>query len=66
MIPDLQEIKIFTKLVMVFRFRFWQWGKWVEVRVDDLLPTRGDRPAHMHCSQPDIFWSALLEKAYAK
>ncbi|XP_063697181.1 calpain-11-like [Culicoides brevitarsis] len=50
----------------MFKFRFWQWGKWVEVRIDDLLPTRGDRPAHMHCSQPDIFWAALLEKAYAK
>lgn len=57
----------FIEILIIFiRFRFWQWGKWVEVRVDDLLPTRGDRPAHMHCSQPDIFWSALLEKAYAK
>lgn len=36
------------------------------MRVDDRLPTRGDRPAYMHCSQPDVFWAALLEKAYAK
>ncbi|XP_062564473.1 calpain-11-like [Armigeres subalbatus] len=50
----------------MFKFRFWQWGKWVEVRVDDRLPTRGDRPAHMHCAQPDVFWASLLEKAYAK
>lgn len=50
----------------VHRFRFWQWGRWVEIRVDDRLPTKGDRPAYMHCAQPDIFWSALLEKAYAK
>ncbi|XP_049540298.1 calpain-11-like isoform X2 [Anopheles darlingi] len=50
----------------MFKFRFWQWGKWIEVRVDDRLPTRGDRPAHLHCAQPDIFWAALLEKAYAK
>lgn len=48
------------------RFRFWQWGRWIEIRVDDRLPTRGDRPAYMHCSQPDVFWTALLEKAYAK
>lgn len=49
-----------------FRFRFWMYGKWVEIRVDDRLPTKGDRPAYMHCAQPDVFWSALLEKAYAK
>lgn len=48
------------------RFRFWQWGRWVEIRVDDRLPTRGDRPSYMHCAQPDVFWTALLEKAYAK
>lgn len=48
------------------RFRFWQWGRWIEVNVDDRLPTRGDRPAHMHCAQPDVYWAALLEKAYAK
>lgn len=34
--------------------------------MDDRLPTRGDRPAYMHCAQPDVFWAALLEKAYAK
>lgn len=49
-----------------YRFRFWQWGHWIEVRVDDRLPTRGDRPIYMHCAQPDVFWAALLEKAYAK
>ncbi|XP_037917087.1 calpain-11-like isoform X2 [Hermetia illucens] len=50
----------------MFRFRFWQWGRWIEVRVDDRLPTRDDRPAYMHCIQGDVFWTALLEKAYAK
>lgn len=51
---------------IIHRFRFWQWGRWIEVKVDDRLPTRGDRPAHMHCAQPDVYWAALLEKAYAK
>ncbi|GAB0095451.1 Calpain catalytic domain-containing protein [Sergentomyia squamirostris] len=64
--PYDQSFDIANGYIGMFRFRFWQWGKWVEVRVDDRLPTRGDRPAHMHCSQPDIFWAALLEKAYAK
>lgn len=56
----------FSLFPFVCRFRFWQWGRWIEVKVDDRLPTRGDRPAHMHCAQPDVFWGALLEKAYAK
>uniref|UniRef100_A0A673KR29 Calpain 10 n=1 Tax=Sinocyclocheilus rhinocerous TaxID=307959 RepID=A0A673KR29_9TELE len=36
-----------------FQFQFWQNGHWIEVRVDDRLPSRA-------------FWVALLEKAYAK
>lgn len=64
-------IAIFFPAVILFffylnRFRFWQWGRWIEIKVDDRLPTRGDRPAHMHCAQPDVYWAALLEKAYAK
>lgn len=27
---------------------------------------RGNRPAYLHCAQHDVFWVALLEKAYAK
>ena len=31
----------------VFRFRFWRFGKWIEVLVDDFLPTfTNDRYAH--------------------
>ena len=55
----------------VIRFRFWRFGKWVEVLVDDLLPTfqNNDDKTELvfsHSSSNCEFWGALLEKAYAK
>lgn len=49
-----------------FRCHFWQFGKWVEVRIDDMLPTVDGKLLFSRSSNPNEFWVSLVEKAYAK
>ncbi|XP_050504274.1 calpain-3-like isoform X3 [Diabrotica virgifera virgifera] len=65
-VPPDQDFDTANSYCGIFRFRFWCFGEWKDVFIDDKLPTYKGRLVYLHCANNSEFWAALLEKAYAK
>jgi len=52
----------------IFHFRFWKFGEWIDVVIDDMIPV-DEEDNFIYCSNAkdkNEFFVPLLEKAYSK
>jgi hypothetical protein len=60
--------RLFQKRNPVFHCRFWRFGVWNDVYIDDFLPiVHGESIMGAHsATDKNEMWVSLLEKAFAK